>query len=237
MIKLHQFPPAYGLPSASPFCMKVENYLRMTDIPFQSAHSLDPRQAPKGKLPFIEDGGQVIADSELIIKYLKATYGDPLDAHLSAAERAVSVAFMRLLDEHLYWAGMIQPRWVEQAGWDVIRPVFFGGLGGLLRFVVPPVARRNIVKQMRGHGMGRHSPEEIGALACADIAALADYLGDKPYFLGERPTTLDAAAYAHLASLLAVPIESPAKRCAEGFPNLVAYCQRMKQAYYAERVA
>lgn len=32
MIKLHQLAPAFGLPNASPFCMKVETYLRMAGL-------------------------------------------------------------------------------------------------------------------------------------------------------------------------------------------------------------
>lgn len=35
MIKLYQFEPAFGLANASPFCMKLETYLRMADLPFE----------------------------------------------------------------------------------------------------------------------------------------------------------------------------------------------------------
>ena len=125
MIVLYQYAPAYSLPNASPFCMKVENYLRMTGLDYRSEYGLDLPGSPKGKLPYIRDGGVVMGDSGLIIDYLKATYGDPLDGRLSATERAVTLAFIRLMDEHLYWAGGIQPRWVEDAGWRVTRTALF----------------------------------------------------------------------------------------------------------------
>ena len=53
MIKLYQFKPAFGLPNASPFCMKLETYLRMAQLPFVAPKiSLgDIGRAPKGKLP------------------------------------------------------------------------------------------------------------------------------------------------------------------------------------------
>jgi hypothetical protein len=35
MIKVYQFEPAFGIPNASPFCFKLENYLRMAAIPFE----------------------------------------------------------------------------------------------------------------------------------------------------------------------------------------------------------
>ncbi len=53
MIKLYQFDPAFGLPNASPFCMKLETYLRMAQLPFE----IEPatlqafNKAPKGKMP------------------------------------------------------------------------------------------------------------------------------------------------------------------------------------------
>lgn len=236
MIKLHQFPPVYGLPNASPFCMKLENYLRMAGLPYATANGFDLPRAPKGKLPFIEDGGKTIADSGLIIDYLKQTYGDPLDAELSARQQAVSLGFIRLIEEHLYWAAVVQPRWVEEEGWQTTRPLFFKDQPFPLRLIIPQVARHNIKKEIHGHGMGRHGREEIYAMACADLDALSDYLADQPFFHGEQASSLDAVAYAFLANILWVPIESPAKQHALGLPNLEAYCQRMKQAYYADWV-
>lgn len=234
MIILHQFPPTYGLPSASPFCMKVETYLRMAGLSYRSNYGFDLPRAPKGKLPYIEDDGRLIADSGLIMDYLKATYGDPLDAHLSPAERAVALAFIRLLDEHLYWAGGIQPRWVDAAGWKTTRAAFFRELSAPLRLIIPHMARRSMRKQMQGQGLGRHTVEEIHGMAVADVTALADYLGEKPFFLGDRPTSIDATVHAHIANIIVPPIDSPAKRHALGFPNLEAYCRRMKEAYYAD---
>ena len=80
MIKLYQFRPAFGLPNASPFCMKVENYLRMAGLAYECPRGADMRKAPKGKMPYIEDEGSLIADSSFIIDHLKRKYGDPLDA-------------------------------------------------------------------------------------------------------------------------------------------------------------
>lgn len=99
MIKLHQFAPAFGLPNASPFCMKLETYLRMVALPFEIAppSMRDFNQAPGGKMPFIEDNGRLLGDSTLIVDYLKSTYGDPLDGWLSMEQKAVALAWQRLM--------------------------------------------------------------------------------------------------------------------------------------------
>ncbi len=231
MIRLYQFAPAFGLPNASPFCMKVETYLRMAGLPYECARGASLLKAPKGKFPYIEDGGRRIADSTHIIDYLKAAYGDRLDAHLAPAERAAALALQRLMEENLYWAA-IHARWVENAGFEFSRQAFFSRMPWLMRAVLPHLARRGMRRELHGHGMGRHSPAEIYAIGCRDIGALADWLGDKAYFLGEQPTSIDATAYAFIANLLCVPLETPLQVCAAGRSNLAAYCVRMKAQYY-----
>jgi glutathione S-transferase len=232
MIKLFQFAPAFGLPNASPFCMKLETYLRMAGLPFQLVNSGDVFKAPKRKLPYIDDGGTVVADSGLIIDYLKGRYGDPLDAALSPLQRALATAFQRLFEEDLYWT-VVQTRWAEDAGWAKTRQAFFAAMPLPLRWFVPVLARRGLLAEMRGHGMGRHTAGEIHAIGCRDVTAVADFLGDKPFMLGEQPTSLDACAHAFLANLLWAPVASPIQRHAQARPALEAYCQRMKARYYS----
>lgn len=231
MIKLYQFRPAFGLPNPSPFCMKVETYLRMTGLPFETVNGVDPRKAPKGKAPCIKDGGRVIGDSGFIIEYLKATYGDPLDGWLSVEQRAIAHAFRKMMEENLYWA-LLYSRWFEPEGWAKVREIFFGDLPAPARWFVPLLARRGIKQELWGHGMGRHSREEIYQLGQRDIDALGDFLGAKVYFMGEQPCSLDAVAYSFLANLLWAPLDSPPKQRAASHPQLEAYCRRMKERYY-----
>lgn len=234
MIKLYQFAPAFGLPNASPFCMKLETYLRMTGLAFEipQASIRHLQRAPKGKLPYIEDDGKLVADSSLIIDYLKTAYGDTLDAWLDATQRATALAFARLMEENLYWA-VLYTRWVEPQGWEKTRPAFFGQLPAPLQWFVPALARRGLVRELHGHGMGRHSRNEIIAIGQRDISALADFLGDKDYFMGSQPCSLDASAYAFVANLICAPLESELKSHATQYPQLRLYCERMRARYYA----
>jgi len=65
----------------------------MADIPHEIKRqdlSRLRQDAPYGKLPYIEDDGKTIADSSLIVEYLKQ-YHD-LDADSTAAERAQMLA-------------------------------------------------------------------------------------------------------------------------------------------------
>ncbi len=233
MIKLHQFAPAFGLPNASPFCMKLETWLRMAGLPFELDNRGDVFKAPMGKLPYIvDDDGTVVADSTFVIDHLTRRHVVTLDAHLGPLERALATAFQRLIEEDLYWA-VLHTRWIEDAGWRLTREAFFGAMPAPLRWFVPALARRGLRAELRGHGMGRHAVDQIHAIGCRDVTALADFLGDKPFMLGDRPSTLDACAHAFLANILWPPVDSPIQRHARARPNLEAYCQRMKARYFA----
>lgn len=154
-------------------------------------------------------------------------YGDRLDADLAPAERATGVAFQRLVEENLYWAA-VHTRWVPEAAWARTRGAFFGHLPPPLRWLIAPVARRTLRAQMHGQVMGRHRADEIHAIGCRDLTAIGDFLGTKPYMLGDRATSLDATAYAFVADILWAPIDSPLRDHALASPVLGAYCERMK---------
>jgi glutathione S-transferase len=231
MIKLYQFAPAFGLPNTSSFCLKLETYLRMVEIPFESVYSTEMGKAPKGKMPYIVDGGKKIGDSNFIIDYLKQTYGDRLDARLTPSDRAIALAMRRLIEENLYWV-MVHNRWIEPANWGKTKAVFFNELPPLLKAIIPNLGRKSIQKQLQGHGMGKHSSAEIYAIGIADLLALSDFLSDKPFFLGNEPTSLDASAYGILANILGTPYDSPIKDRAQQLNNIVAYCDRIRDRYY-----
>lgn len=230
MIRLYQFPPAYGLPNASPFCMKLETWLRMTGLPYQALPG-DSRKAPKGKLPYIEDDGVLLGDSQLILDYLRSHYGVDPDAGLTPPQRALATAVTRMLEDHLYWV-MLHNRWIDPQGWTVTREVFFGALPRPLRDLVPLLVRRTLQRDLRGHGLGRHDLPEIQNLGTEDVDALAILLGTRPYFLGEQPRTLDAVAHAFLAGMLAFPVDAPVKEAIAAHANLVHFVERMNTRFY-----
>ena len=239
MIRLYQYTAAWGLPDISPFVTKVDCYLRMVKLPYERVHlpAAELAKTPKAKLPIIEDQGKTVADSGFIEEYLKATYGDTLDKSLTRRDRAVALALRRMMEEGLYWSAIIQMRWKEESNFALYRPALYTVVD------LPPDQRDRAVDQFRegilqefyGQGMGRHAAEENYGLARADLTALSDYLGERPYFMGEEATSLDAAAYAWLAHILWVPFQGPVKEYAASLPNLVAYCHRMKEQYYPER--
>jgi glutathione S-transferase len=226
VILLYHFGHPFGF-DPSPFCLKLEAYLRLAGLPYEARRG-SVRAAPKRKLPYIEDDGRVVADSGAIIDYLKQRYGDPLDGGLDAASRAEAHAWRRTLEESLYWI-LVYFRWIDDAGWQVVRRRFFATLPAPLRVVAPPLIRRSVRRTLWGQGTLRHGRDEILALGSADLAHLAAFLGDKPFLQGAAPTSLDATAYGFLANLYYPPDPTPLTEALRGHANLVAYTARMRE--------
>ena len=233
MITLHTFGPGFGLPDPSPFVMKAEVLLKMAGVPYRT----DPgglSRAPKGKLPYIDDEGERIADSTFIRWHIEKKYGVDFDRGLSREERAVAWAFEKMAEDHLYWA-LVDARWMDDANFAKGPHAFFRRIPGLLRPVVVTMIRRRVRNTLHAHGLGRHAKAEIAALAARSIDAFADFLGAKPFCFGREPSGLDAAAFAFIAGVLCPIFTTPVRTAAERHDNLRAYVGRMTARYYPDR--
>jgi len=226
MITLYQFPPRFGLLNVSPFCMKVETYLRLTKLPYQVVNTIKLSTTPKGKLPYIVDNDHVIADSDFIIQYLKATYGNPLDAHLNTQQMTEALLMKRMIEEHYYWT-IAYSRWLDPFNVQQVNQLFFSRLPFILRPIIAYSIRKKARANLIGHGMGRHSRDEVYLLGIEDLTALKNYLADKPYIMGDQVTSLDACIYAFLASTMRTPIASPLSKFANEQVKFVEYLKRM----------
>jgi len=231
-ITLYQFPRFFGLPNASTFCMKVETWLRMAAIDYDCAWVTNPGKMPKGKCPAIGHEGRILGDSTFILEYLDARFAPGLDDALDTGQRAVAHAFTRMLEERSYWV-MVYSRWIDDSGWPVVREAFFGKMPPGVRQSVAGIMRRKVRRQLRAHGIGLHSRDEIYMLGAADLRAVSDWLGGKPFFMGDEPSAVDAAVYAYAANALH-SIDNPLAEAARFCSNLAPYCERMRARYFPE---
>lgn len=69
MITLYLYPEMFGLPDNNPFGLKVDTFLKLAKINFETNHILDTKDAHRGQLPFINDNGRIITDSNYIIQF------------------------------------------------------------------------------------------------------------------------------------------------------------------------
>ena len=223
----------WNTPNLSPFCTKLECYLRMAEIPYKTA-AMQISKAPKGKIPYVAlPDGSLMGDSQLIIEQLErgltAEGKPPLDAGLSARDVAIAHLTRRALEEGFYFV-TVYTRWKTDEGFAAVREEFKKFIPG---FVVPLV-RRGIRKKLHGQGTGRHTFEEAVALGGGDFDACAELLGDRPFLLGDKPHTVDCTVFAFLEATLGFPVDTPLKAKVLAHANLVAYRKRIRDRWWKD---
>lgn len=232
MITLYTFGPAFGLPDPSPFVIKAEMLLKLAEVPYRAdTHGFS--KAPKGKLPYIVDDGETVADSTFIRWHIEKKYGIDFDAPLNKQERAVAWAFTKLAEDHLYWPAL-HDRWLDDGNFQKGPARFFDRVPFPVRPVVVAMVRRGVRRALHQQGTGRHSRAEIAALSIHAIDAIADYLGDKPFFMGAEPTAVDATVFGFVAGILCPQFESAGRAAAERHHNLRRYVGRLAGRFYPE---
>ncbi len=232
MITLFGSGPNFGLPDASPFVTKAETLLRMSKLPFEKA-LMSFSKAPKGKIPYIEDDGELLGDSTFIRWHLEKKYGIDFDKGLTTEQRATAWAFEKMAEDNLYWV-MVDTRWMDDANFKRGPREFFKAAPAVIRPLVVKMIRRRVSKSLHSQGMGRHSSKEIAELGSRSLQSIADHLGSNPFFMGAEPTGADATIFAFVVGAMCPVFQSPLQQAAAGHDNLRRYVGRMTARFYPE---
>ncbi|XP_076837787.1 failed axon connections homolog [Brachyhypopomus gauderio] len=232
-IILHQFArPKNGVPSLSPFCLKMETYLRMVDLPYQNY--FDGSLSPQGKMPWIEYNHERVSGTEFIMDFLETKLGVSLNKGLSRHEQAVGRAITTMVEEHLYWT-IAYCQWVENVVETQKMLEVPGPLGEALKWTICHLNGGLVKKEMYCHGIGRFSRDEVYTLMERDLRTLAALLGDKKYIMGSRVSSVDAAVFGHLAQALwTLPGTRPQQLIKGELINLAVYCERIRRKFWPE---
>jgi glutathione S-transferase len=239
MLKVFGLAKTWDFPDASPYVCKLVMWLRLAGLDYELIYVPWPdmiERAPRKSVPWIEDAdGEVVHDSARIIDRLTEKYAIPLDAHLSVPARARMRAWQRLLEDHYYWAALVHMRWVDDHNWPLYKEELAADLEPS-----PEVdaffeeIRDYLVGEFKGHAVGKMSTDEVLQVAREDLDALSAGLGDQPYFMGSRPTTVDAMLYACLLQTYITRCVSPTVDYAREKTNLEAYFRRLRGEYWGE---
>lgn len=233
MITLYGFGPGFGQPDLSPFVMKAMIFLKMAGVPFEVKTGMGGiRNAPRGKLPYIDDNGTLISDSRFILKHLEEKYGADFSGGYDDATLALGLMTERMLEESSYFIS-VERRWIRPDGWAVMEKTAFNKIPAPLRGVIAPMIRRGVGKSLKGQGTSRMTNAENDALSAENTRALSLFLADKPYLLGDHPSRSDATVAAFLISGSCDAFPGAIRDAIVNEPNLVAYRDRLREQYFA----
>ena len=235
VVYLYQFNRSPVIPNMSPFCMKVETFLRANEIKHEIMGSWTLR-SKEGRVPFIELNGEQIADSQLILWHLIKHF--KIDEGLSPEQQGIARAVDRMVEGSIYYP-ITYFRSIENAA-NTANPEISGmPIPGFISFLATPYVANKIKKnaqdRLNSEGIGRHSRETIIEILRADLVALDQILGDKNFLIGTRPTTPDFTAFGHLGVGYYLPFRQPITDLLDDeFPRIKSYLERIRLHYWPE---
>jgi hypothetical protein len=153
----------------------------------------------------------------------------------------LSIAWQRLFEDHLYWLG-VYFRWVNPDDLRLLKSELLKTIkqrfytGFIVDYIFGLISE-NMKKQLYAQGLGRHNEAELIDFLNDDINAWLDFLGDKQFMLGDKPSSLDTIAFPFAVlvcemdqapQLLHHLYEHPK------YNKLIAYKERMKELYFPD---
>ena len=77
--------------------------------------------------------------------------------------------------------------------------------------------------------------EDIAQFSFADLKAISNLLGDKPFFNGDTPSTIDCTVFGHLVQFVLLPLDIPQKLfIKKECQNLEAFVNRMREEFWPD---
>ncbi len=235
MITLYGSAPSFGLPEASPFVAKARILFKLSGID-PALKPANFKIAPKGKIPYIDDDGRLIADSGFIDLHLQKKTGIDFDAGLTPEQKGIGWALQKLCEDQLYWM-IVRDRWLEPENFEKGPATFFQAAPAPIRPLIKWMLKKRLTKTLHGQGTSRYTRDERKQLATRSLESISAVLGSKAWLFGEMPHSADATVAAFIISALCPLFDTDILEAARAQPNLVAYRDRALKTFFPEFVA
>lgn len=208
----------------SPFCMKVRAILDYKQAEYRTVNPLAARgrlrRRGTGKVPAIEIGGRFVTDSTEIAYALDELIPKPPLLPAGRRDKALCHVVEDWADESLYFLGLYY-RWFDKAGRAEIPAKFGRSIRGRLAYAY---YLRLVLKQIKGHGTLRKSPELVARDLERNLDAAERLLAPGPFLFGEQPYLCDFALWGQLAYLNRTPAGGQALK---GRDRIVAFLRKL----------
>lgn len=227
----------WGLPSVDRDCLKVMAFAQFAGAPIKIHHNRKLWRNISGHYPIFYHNGTVLRSADDIINHLKQKQFDP-DTELTDQQRADILAYSSLLEERLLPA-LQYTWWVDAKNYtELSRPWYARAIQFPLNYFIPGQLQRSAESKLEASRGGDHLQDgELSRRVVKDakycLNLLSERLGEKEFFFGESPTSMDALVFSYLAPLVRVPFPSNTLQAhCKACDNLVMFCSRILQRYF-----
>ncbi|XP_011866341.1 PREDICTED: metaxin-1 isoform X2 [Vollenhovia emeryi] len=226
----------WGLPSVDVECLQVLAYAKFSGIPLKVNLASNLFRTPHGRLPLLKAGLRTMDTVKDILPFFRTKHCSS-DCALSDKQCADVMAYDALLKEKLYPAFQFI-WWIDKKNLDeLVRPWYCKALSFPFNFYYPGKFERQAQALMQSLYPLEDNinviENEVYSEAQKCLTLLSTRLGDKDFFCGQQPSTIDAVVYSYLAPLLKAPLPNPIlQNHLKACTNLVKYVSRISQRYF-----
>uniref|UniRef100_A0A182SY75 Metaxin n=1 Tax=Anopheles maculatus TaxID=74869 RepID=A0A182SY75_9DIPT len=239
----------WGLPSIDYECNRLLAYLKFSGAKVTVNFNGNPFSSPNGMLPYMIADGKKVAGYGRIVEHLSAAgIGPPRatnDASVNVGDESQQATringHMQYVQENLhpYFMYML---WGDPKNVDTTRTLYAKRIPIPFNFYCPRkyVLRTNdITQSLAGFSLEDsiefHDVSEFQHNAKTCLNWIATKLEDSRWFVGDRPTEVDAMLYGYLSVLLkhTLPtnvLQNHIRQC----PKLMQYVDRTTTTYFAK---
>jgi len=227
MITLYQY-------EISPFCDKIRRILNYKKLPYK-IHDVTMNETlsgaykkinPIGKVPAIDHDGRILVDSTDIARYIEEKYPQPSLLPADKKQAALVHMLEDWADESLYFYEMYlrlavphnSARWIAEVTKN--EPFY-------IKLSAPKLIPAMLGRVAKTQGTGRKSLETLTKEVRNHTQAIADWLGEGQWLVGEALTLADISVFCQM-------------RCLEGtregaaalneFPTVIDWMKRVDTA-------
>jgi len=232
VVYLYQFHRSPTVPNLSPFCVKIETWLRVHKLAHEVIGSYFNR-SQNGLVPFVEINGRQIADSQLILFELQKHFG------IKEAESPGRVGISRIVDrmiEGSTFYALQYTRICKNTAQFLEKRNFGREIPAILRTMAVPYFRNRLKTRIDSQGYGKFAEVDVEEILRRDIAALDSLLGDNKFYGGgDQPCTADVTVFGHLATCEYIAMDQPVKALiGREFPRVKAHIERMRKTFWPD---
>uniref|UniRef100_A0A182N6G9 Metaxin n=1 Tax=Anopheles dirus TaxID=7168 RepID=A0A182N6G9_9DIPT len=236
----------WGLPSIDYECSRLLAYLKFSGAKVTINFNGNPFSSPNGTLPYMIADGKKIAGYGRIVEHLSAAgIGPPLAGGDTIGDDSSSASringHMQYVQENLhpYFMYML---WGDPKNVDTTRTLYAKRIPIPFNFYCPRkyVLRTNdITQSLAGFSLEDsiefHDVSDFSHNAKTCLNWIASKLEESRWFVGDRPTEVDAMLYGYLSVLLKLTLpnnvlQNHIRQC----PKLVQYVDRTTTTYFAK---
>jgi len=236
-MELQVWPGDWGLPSVDQHCLAAMVYCKFFKLPVTITKVSNPWKSPTGQFPILRHSDSVESNVADIFGYLKEI-NESIDEELSDIQSSDSLAFSALIEEKLLPA-VLYLLWVDLRSYEDFTRPYYGsivpfpfGLWMMLRKRNACIERLQACYGDEGKLENQRDSKIMrDAKECLNL--LSAKLGEKNYFFGSKPSSLDALVFGYIAPLLRAPLPNTTlPNHLKGCRNLTQFCTRILDEHF-----